>query len=93
VRALDVESWAAARACEPIRAGSSGLSALLNLGWTAAHLVVLRDGIVIHERYLSDHGLRNLHAPFSEAFDLDAEDFGELTWSWPCRPSSCCSTT
>jgi Tfp pilus assembly PilM family ATPase len=73
VRALDVESWAAARACEPGRTGSSELSALLNLGWTAAHLVVLRGGVVIHERFLSDHGLRNLHAPFAEVFDLDAE--------------------
>jgi Tfp pilus assembly PilM family ATPase len=73
VRALDVESWAAARACEPKRAGSSELTVLLNLGWTAAHLVVLRGGTVVHERFLSDHGLRNLHAPFAEVFDLDAE--------------------
>ncbi|MHC4218117.1 MAG: pilus assembly protein PilM [Planctomycetota bacterium] len=73
VRALDVESWAAARACEPKCTRSSELSALLNLGWAAAHLVVLRGGTIIHERFLSDHGLRNLHAPFAEVFDLDAE--------------------
>jgi Tfp pilus assembly PilM family ATPase len=73
VRALDVESWAAARACETKCTGSPELSALLNLGWTAAHLVVLRGATVVHERMLSDHGLRNLHAPFAEVFDLDPE--------------------
>jgi hypothetical protein len=35
--------------------------------------VVLYGGNVIHERFLPDHGLRNLHAPFAEVFDLDPE--------------------
>ena len=72
VRALDTESWAAARACESRLAGNS-LSALLNLGWTGAHLVVLSGGTVIHERCLPDHGLRNLYAPFAEVFDLEPD--------------------
>ena len=73
VRALDVESWAAMRACGAASADTAQLSALLNLGWTAAHLVVLSGGTVIHERLLPDHGLRNLHAPFAEVFDLDLD--------------------
>ncbi len=71
VRALDVESWAVARACHAGFVEHSQPTALLRLGWAAVHLVVLHRGTVVHERSLPDHGLRNLHAPFAEVFDLD----------------------
>lgn len=73
VRALDVESWAAARACGAGLGDTTQPAAFLNLGWTAAHLVVVRGGTVVHERSLPDHGLRNLHAPFAEVFDLEPD--------------------
>ena len=73
VAALDVQSCAAARACAPILAGSSGLAALLNVGWTTAHLVVLCADVVVFERALTEHGLNRLHMVLAGKFDLQPD--------------------
>jgi Tfp pilus assembly PilM family ATPase len=72
VRALDVPSWAGARACRPVLTGS-GLEPILNISWATAHIVVLYDGTVVHERALAEYGLRQLHASISEAYALEPD--------------------
>ncbi|MEE9211282.1 MAG: pilus assembly protein PilM [Phycisphaeraceae bacterium] len=71
VLALDVQAWALARACAPLLAGSQGIEAIFDIGWTAARLVLLHDDVVIYERTMKDAGLQTLHQALSGRFDLD----------------------
>jgi len=73
VRALDVHSWAVARACQPLLTGTSPSAAVLRLGWTTADLVVLCGGVVVYERALAEYGLNRLHMLLTGKFDLDRE--------------------
>lgn len=56
VHAIDARAWAMARACAPAGAGS-GLSALLDLGESAAVLVLVRSGVVTYQRTVPEAGL------------------------------------
>ena len=73
VRALDVESWAAARASAPLVGDHGDLVPILNLGWTAAVLVVVHDGIVVYERTLTEHGMNRLHGRLIAKLDMDRD--------------------
>ncbi|MHC4219421.1 MAG: pilus assembly protein PilM [Planctomycetota bacterium] len=73
VRAVDVASWAAVRACLPVLAESSPVACLLKLGWRVAHLVTLYGNAVVHERSLSEYGLQNLHELLGDSFGLETE--------------------
>ncbi len=73
VEALDVEAWAAVRACVAHLDGASRLVAILNVGLSAAHLVVLCDGVVVHERLLPEHGRRHLHEILAREFKLEPD--------------------
>ncbi len=73
VRALDVHSWAVARACKPMLTGTCPSAAILRLGWTTADLVVLCGGVVVYERALAEYGLNRLHMLLTGKFDLDRE--------------------
>ncbi len=73
VRALDVESWAAARASAPLVGDRGDLVPVLNLGWTAAVLVVVHDGIVVYERTLTEHGMNRLHGRLIAKLDMDRD--------------------
>ena len=73
VRALDVASWAVARACAPALKDSRGMAALLNVGWGAAELVVVAEGIVAYERVLAEHGMNRLHSRLANKLDLDGD--------------------
>ena len=71
--ALDVESWAAARVCRPVVGDRADLVPVLNLGWTAAVLVVVHDGIVVYERALTEHGMNRLHGRLITKLDMDRD--------------------
>ena len=71
VRALDVESQAAARASAPVVGDRGDLVPVLNLGWTAAVLVVVHDGIVVYERTLTEHGMNRLYGKLIAKLDMD----------------------
>lgn len=73
VRALDVESWAAARASAPVVGDRADLIPVLNLGWTAAVLVVVHDGIVVYERTLTEHGMNRLYGKLIAKLDMDCD--------------------
>ena len=52
VERLEIQSQALARACEPLLRSTKGLAGILDIGWTAARLVLLYDRVVIYERKL-----------------------------------------
>lgn len=76
--AIDTRGWALARGCAPLAGkagipGGSGLSAVLELSWSAGLLVVVSGGVVVFERSLEDAGLRGLHAALHSAHGVDGE--------------------
>lgn len=56
VHAIDARAWAMARACGPAGAGA-GFSALLDLGESAAVLVLVQSGVVTYQRTVPEAGL------------------------------------
>lgn len=59
-RALDTQGWALARACAPLLVEPTDIVAAVDLGWSAATLVLLYRQTVVYERSLSNVGLRGL---------------------------------
>ncbi len=71
VRAIDIPSWAIARACTPFLGGSAPTVALLNVGWPAAALAIVCDEVVVYERSLTEHGLNRLYLAVADQHDLE----------------------
>jgi type IV pilus assembly protein PilM len=77
VVALDVQPCALARAAElatsdsPAAGGS--VTAVLNLSWNTAALVLLYQGTIAYERKVAEWGLQKLHQQFSERLNVEAE--------------------
>ena len=71
VQALDVQAWALARACRPLVDLQSGITAVLEIGWSSANLVVLHQGGVVYVRQLQDSGIRSLHCALADHLDAD----------------------
>jgi Tfp pilus assembly PilM family ATPase len=72
VTGLDVTAWALARAGRPLLP-TSGLGAILDLGWDRATLVVLCGGTVVYERGVPEAGLAALVASVGQGFELPAD--------------------
>lgn len=77
VRALDLPTYSLARACEPALAGK-GTTAVVDLGWQAARLVVLYRGVVTYERELGDAGVRSLAATLDSWLELESDTLDHL---------------
>ncbi len=73
VKAFDVRSWAAARACEPVLAPEPGSTAILDLGWNGAYLSVICHGVVAYERSLPEAGAAPLLQSTCKKFQLELE--------------------
>jgi len=74
VKALDAGTCAAARACRTAMAcGGDGITAILDLGWSAACLSMMRQGLVIYERILNGGGLRHLAQSMGSLFQMETE--------------------
>lgn len=73
VVALDVQSQAIARACQPMVASVKGISALIKFGWRAAQLVVMYQGAVVYERALSESGMGELNRTLMQRLDIDRD--------------------
>jgi type IV pilus assembly protein PilM len=69
---LDARSVAAARACGPIVAAGSGISALLVIEWSSAAVVVMYKGVVVYERRLKEGGVGRLEETLRTQLKLDA---------------------
>lgn len=75
---IDVPWLALARACAPLSHGdkataSSGatMTAILDLGWTSARVIVLRQDVIVFERVLTDGGQKKLSAKLRDKLQLD----------------------
>jgi len=71
--ALDVQSPALARACGPRLGSAETLGAVLELGWNATHVLVLRGSVVVYERSMKEHGLGTLLATIQSKLGVEAE--------------------
>lgn len=75
---IDVPWLAMARACLPLvlkqgknAEGASAMTAILDLGWNAARLVVLRQDVIVFERVLTEGGLKKLSGNLREKLQID----------------------
>jgi type IV pilus assembly protein PilM len=80
VEAMDTQSWALARACSPItsRPGKSihagePLSAIVDLGFNAALLVLVHNGVVLHQHRVTSAGGNRLRTAVLDRFGLSGE--------------------
>jgi Tfp pilus assembly PilM family ATPase len=73
VVAIDARCCALARACGGLASPPPGLTAILDLGWSGASLVLLHDGVVVSERALAESGTDQLYDAFSTRLRLDPE--------------------
>lgn len=70
VLALDSSSLAAARACAQVLGGQGGISAILDLGWRSASLVILHDQSIIYDRPLGEAGIEQLYKELSASLGV-----------------------
>ena len=70
VLSLDSGSCAVARACAGVLGGQSGVSAILDLGWRSASLVLLHDNTIIYDRPLGDGGVEQLYKDLSQSLGM-----------------------
>jgi hypothetical protein len=74
VEALDACGSAAARACRGLISPAPKITALLDLGWTAATLSILKSDVVIYERRICEAGLNLLIQSMVTDFGVTAAD-------------------
>ena len=60
VLAIDARPAAIARACAPLASASPNLTAVLDLGYGAAHILILSGSLLVYERTLAEASLRLL---------------------------------
>ncbi len=70
VRALDLRSTAAARACMSLAAQPPALTAILDLGWSSTKLLFVYGGTVIYERHLTNKSIAHLTTKLSGMFGI-----------------------
>jgi Tfp pilus assembly PilM family ATPase len=70
-RALDVRPAAIARACDALVGNPNTLTAILDVGWTAAALSLMHQGVVIYGRTLGDGGISKLYQTLANRLGLE----------------------
>ena len=73
VECLDIQSRAAARACQPLLMDVEGIAGILDLGWSAARLILLYKHVVVYERKLPKNGLASLVGPVAAELGTQAD--------------------
>jgi Tfp pilus assembly PilM family ATPase len=73
VTALDVRSCATARACAGMVAPAPAITALLDLGWSSASLVLLYSDMVVYARGLSELTISRVSSGLAKQFGLEAD--------------------
>ncbi|MCB9844941.1 MAG: PilN domain-containing protein [Phycisphaeraceae bacterium] len=71
VRAIEPRPLALARACAPLIPQQEGLSAIIDLGWDAARVVLMLRGVVVYERDISEAGERALRSLLHERLEVE----------------------
>lgn len=70
---IDVSYCAVLRACTPLLSGTGDTTAILDLGWSAARLILVRGGVVVYQRTLPECGGRALRESMVKQFEIDAD--------------------
>jgi len=93
VAGLDVHWLALARACAPLFAApdrqavkGDPIIAVLDLGWRAARIIVLRAGVVLFERLLAEGGLSKLCEQLKAQFQVEDDAAEYLLRDIGCAP-------
>ena len=73
VVALDARCTVLARAIESTAGDEKSITAILDYGWNAATLVLLRQGIVFYERKIVESGLSHLHRELCERLRVEGD--------------------
>lgn len=68
---LDTGSCAAARACARVIGGTAGISAILDLGWRSASLVILHGETIVYDRPLGEAGIQPLYKDLSRTLNVE----------------------
>jgi Tfp pilus assembly PilM family ATPase len=71
--ALDVRSWAIARACRPVLENDGSVAAILDLTDSAAILTIVNRSAPAYERLLTEGSLQHLRTTIRERLGIDAE--------------------
>jgi len=71
VEVLDLPTCAIQRACRPLFSSASGITGLVDLGWSACRVAVCCRGVVVYERSLPEASLASLHEKLRNEFQLD----------------------
>lgn len=78
VCALDVQSAAIVRACKPLIRDPQAVTAILDVGWMSARLILLFRGQIVFERTLEESGVAPVHRMLSHRFSLESGDVDHL---------------
>jgi Tfp pilus assembly PilM family ATPase len=73
VIAIDARCCALARACRP-KETEGTITAVLDLGWIGSLMGLVRDGLVIYQRWLADAQLGSLQNLVADEFQLDEQE-------------------
>jgi Tfp pilus assembly PilM family ATPase len=73
VRVIDVHGSSLVRACSSL-VSSGRASAILEIGWTGAVLVLVRDRVVAYERRIADLALSRVHADLEGKLRLSFDE-------------------
>src|SRR5262245_47079654 len=73
VLAVDTHAWALARAAAA-HAVPDGITALLNIGWNAALMVLVHGGAVVYQRLLEESGMGIVLRAIRDEFKLSDEE-------------------
>lgn len=73
VQALDLRNVALARACAAISSGPQEVTALLDVGWERAELILLYRDVILYERRIPEGGVKELSRLMQKKLGLDAD--------------------
>jgi len=73
VTGLDCHAWAVLRACRALLAPAPEITTILDVGWSAASLVVVHEQTVVYERLLDNGGTQHLHQILARHLNLSDE--------------------
>ena len=73
VAAMDVRSCALARACNGVISQPPGITALLDMGWATASLVLVYSGMVVYVRALTEAGINRVYEGLATRLKLEAD--------------------
>jgi type IV pilus assembly protein PilM len=76
VVAMDTRPWAMARAASPV-AAPDGITAVLDIGWSGALMVLIHGGVVVYQRTMNEIGLGILARTLRDELKL-ADDEAEF---------------